>query len=263
MSESPQDSLETLDPSRPGTFADGSWREHFARLRAEDPVHYCADSPNGPYWSITRHGDIKAVDMNHTLFSSEVGGITIAEPELDEAIRLDNFISMDEPKHAAQRKTVAPSVAPTNLARLEPLIRERVVDILEHLPVGTPFNWVPAVSVELTARMLATLFEFPYEDRHKLIHWSDITTASPELMGEAGVTREVRAAAPQSSWEKRGSPGKCALPHSRTAPKPSWASGTTGLRSRPRPISSPCSYTGSPPGTCTPAPRSSSATSCC
>jgi cytochrome P450 len=102
---------------------------------------------------------------------------------------------MDEPKHSAQRKAVAPSVAPTNLARLEPLIRERVVDILEHLPVGTPFNWVPAVSVELTARMLATLFEFPYEDRHKLIHWSDITTASPELMGEAGVTRDVRAAA--------------------------------------------------------------------
>ncbi|MGB0408232.1 MAG: hypothetical protein ACPGC1_13165, partial [Pseudomonadales bacterium] len=97
MSVSSQESLETLDPSRPGTFADGSWREHFARLRAEDPVHYCAESPTGPYWSITRHGDIKAVDMNHTLFSSEVGGITIAEPELDEAIRLDNFIAMDEP----------------------------------------------------------------------------------------------------------------------------------------------------------------------
>ena len=195
MTANQEDDLATLDPSRPGTFADGSWREHFSRLRAEDPVHYCADSPNGPFWSITRHADIKAVDMNHSLFSSEVGGITIAEPELDEAVRLDNFIAMDEPKHAAQRKTVAPSVAPNNLARIEPLIRERVVDILENLPVGTPFNWVPAVSVELTARMLATLFEFPYEDRHKLIHWSDITTASPELMGEAGVTREVRATA--------------------------------------------------------------------
>ena len=190
-----REALSALDPSQPGRFADGSWRETFARLRADDPVHYCADSPTGPYWSVTRHGDIKAVDMNHQLFSSEVGGITIAEPELDEAIRLDNFIAMDEPKHSAQRKAVAPSVAPTNLARLEPLIRERVVDILEHLPVGTPFNWVPAVSVELTARMLATLFEFPYEDRHKLIHWSDITTASPELMGEAGVTRDVRAVA--------------------------------------------------------------------
>ena len=76
--------------------------------------------------------------MNHSLFSSEVGGITIAEPELDEAVRLDNFIAMDEPKHAAQRKTVAPSVAPNNLARMEPLIRERVVDISKTSPWGRP-----------------------------------------------------------------------------------------------------------------------------
>ena len=120
MTANQKDDLATLDPSRPGSFADGSWREHFSRLRAEDPVHYCADSPNGPFWSITRHADIKAVDMNHSLFSSEVGGITIAEPELDEAVRLDNFIAMDEPKHAAQRKTVAPPSRPITLPAWSP-----------------------------------------------------------------------------------------------------------------------------------------------
>ena len=49
MTANHKDDLAILDPSRPGTFADGSWREHFSRLRAEDPVHYCADSPNGPF----------------------------------------------------------------------------------------------------------------------------------------------------------------------------------------------------------------------
>ncbi|MFN9944408.1 MAG: cytochrome P450, partial [bacterium] len=108
-------------------------------------------------------------------------------------VRLDNFISMDQPRHDAQRKTVAPSVAPTNLALMEPLIRERVVDILEHLPIGETFNWVDHVSIELTARMLATLFDFPYADRRKLIHWSDVTTSSPQIMGEAGLSVETRA----------------------------------------------------------------------
>ncbi len=42
--------------------------------------------------------------------------------------------------------------------------------------------------IELTARMLAVLFDFPYADRHKLVYWSDMTTASPQLMGDAGVT---------------------------------------------------------------------------
>ncbi|NJN52752.1 MAG: cytochrome P450 [Gammaproteobacteria bacterium] len=158
----------------------------------EDPVHYCASSANGPYWSITRHADIKHVDTSHEIFSSEVGGITIGDPDAEPEVELNNFIAMDEPRHGAQRKAVTPSVAPANLANLEPIIRQRVVDILEHLPVGEPFNWVEHVSVELTARMLATLLDFPYEDRHKLIYWSDITTASPLLMGEAGLPVDVR-----------------------------------------------------------------------
>jgi cytochrome P450 len=59
---------------------------------------------------------------------------------------------------------------------LEPLIRERVVDILDNLPVGETFNWVEEVSIELTARMLATLFDFPYADRHKS-YWSHTVAA--------------------------------------------------------------------------------------
>lgn len=35
------------------------------------------------------------------------------------------------------------------------------------------------VSVELTVRMLATLFDVPQEDRRKLSHWSDCATALP------------------------------------------------------------------------------------
>jgi cytochrome P450 len=187
--------LEAIDVSRPSIYADGSWRDWFARLRAEAPVHQCADAATGPFWSVSTHALIKAVDMDHRRFSSEVGGITIADVPKEDEVRLDNFIAMDEPRHSAQRKTVAPSVSPTNLANLEPLIRERVTDILDELPVGEPFNWVPAVSVELTARMLATLFDFPHADRHKLIYWSDVTTASPELMGEEGASREERIAA--------------------------------------------------------------------
>src|SRR3546814_15419674 len=36
------------------------------------------------------------------------------------------------------------------------------------------------VSVELTTMTLATIFNFPWEERAKLTRWSDVTTASPE-----------------------------------------------------------------------------------
>ena len=184
--------LEDIDVSRPPLYAGDAWAPYFARLRDEDPVHYCRDSTTGPYWSVTRHEDIKFVDTHHDIFSSEAGGISIAETDAEPEVELENFIAMDPPRHDEQRKTVSPSVSPTNLKNLEPLIRERVEDILDNLPVGEEFDWVEKVSVELTARMLATLFDFPYEERAKLIHWSDITTASPQLMEDAGIPVEIR-----------------------------------------------------------------------
>ncbi|MFK7914439.1 MAG: cytochrome P450, partial [Pseudomonadales bacterium] len=128
------------------------------------------------YWSITRYDDIKAVDMDHDRFSSE-GGITIANE--DEDFRLPMFIAMDRPKHDDQRKVVAPVAGPRNLAAMESVIRQRAGDILDSLPVGETFDWVDRVSIEQTTQMLATLFDFPFEDRRKLTRWSDVATAGP------------------------------------------------------------------------------------
>jgi cytochrome P450 len=180
--------LEEIDVSRPELYFNDTWQPLFARLRKEAPVHYLADSVNGPFWSVTSHQLIKEVDSNNTVFSSssEFGGIAIVDPPVAEEgqIQGQSFITMDEPEHMPQRMAVTPTVAPTNLAELEPVIRARAIDILEHLPVGKTFNWVQEVSIELTASMLAILFDFPHEDRRKLVHWSDLATALPEVTGD-------------------------------------------------------------------------------
>ena len=203
--------LEEIDVSRPELFRNDSWQPWFARLRKEAPVHYLADSLNGPFWSVTSHSLIKEVDSNNRVFSSEKGGIAIVDPQpVEGQIQGQSFITLDEPKHMQQRQAVAPTVAPTNLAEFEPLIRERAIDILENLPVGETFNWVQEVSIELTARMLATLFDFPYEDRRKLVYWSDITTAVPEVTGDDSIDMNKRyeelmnaAAAFYQLWEQK------------------------------------------------------------
>ena len=185
--------LQSIDVSRPELFKNDLWQPWFARLRSEAPVHYLADSSNGPFWSVTSHQLIKEVDTNNEIFSSEKGGIALPDPiAIEGQIQGRNFIAMDEPEHGKQRKAVAPTVAPTNLAELEPLIRERAIDILENLPVGETFNWVQSVSIELTARMLATILDFPYEDRLKLVHWSDITTAVPQLTADDSIDMDSR-----------------------------------------------------------------------
>ena len=169
--------LETLDMSQVQRFRDDTIWPYFERLRKEAPVHYCPTSHFGPYWSITRYNDIVAVDTNHKVFSS-AGGITLLEPRSEE-LRAPNFISMDPPKHDDQRKAVSPIVAPANLMNFEPLIRSRTIAVLESLPRDETFDWVDRVSIELTTQMLATLFDFPFEDRRLLTHWSDVATTIP------------------------------------------------------------------------------------
>ncbi len=167
--------LDQIDLSVPERFRDNTMWPFFERIRKEDPVHYTAQSASGPHWSITKYHDIMAVETNHQVFSS-AAGVTIDDPD-DEDGPLPMFISMDPPKHDAQRKVVSPIVSPHNLANMEPIIRERASKILDELPIGEPFNWVDRVSVELTTQMLCTLFDFPFEDRRKLTRWSDIVTA--------------------------------------------------------------------------------------
>jgi len=169
--------------------ADQHW-DYFARLRDEAPVHYCKDSMFGPYWSITRFADIMEIEKNWQDFSSDLG-ITLGDRPED--FSTPNFIGMDPPKHDQQRQTVQGVVAPMNLKKMESLIRQRVVNILDSLPIGETFNWVDHVSVELTTQMLATIFDFPFEDRYKLTYWSDMAT-SGELAGGPTPEAERRAA---------------------------------------------------------------------
>jgi cytochrome P450 len=172
--------LDLADVSSPSLYRDDTWREHFAAMRREDPVHRHADSPYGPYWSVTRYTDIMKVELDPATYSSasEHGGIQIADQPKGQ--ELPNFIRMDPPRHTAQRKTVAPIVAPSNLANMEGLIRQRTAAVLDGLPRNQAFDWVDRVSTELTAMMLATLFDFPQVDRRKLTHWSDVAIANVE-----------------------------------------------------------------------------------
>jgi cytochrome P450 len=182
--------LDKVDPADSELFETDTLWGYFERLRKEDPVHYCADSVDGAYWSITKYEDIVYVEKNPEIFSSEPA-IVIPDPDPDFPLKA-GFISMDGPRHDAHRKVVQPVSSPRNLKKLEPVIRERAIEILDGLPQGETFDWVDRVSIELTTGMLATMFDFPWEDRRKLTFWSDMTTIGDDQLAEMGKPPEYR-----------------------------------------------------------------------
>ena len=185
--------LDQIDVSDPTLFENDTVGHYFERLRRDDPVHQATSPLFGKYWSVTKYKDIMQVDTSHGIFSSDVvhGGIAIMEAPAQ--LRAPSFIAMDQPKHDEQRKTVSPIVAPGNLAAMESTIRTRTCKVLDSLPRNETFNWVDLVSIELTTQMLATLFDFPFEDRRLLTWWSDVATTVPGAGGGA----------PISTWEER------------------------------------------------------------
>jgi cytochrome P450 len=178
--------LEDINPANPHLFKEDRWHDHFARLRAEDPVHFNELETAGRFWSVTKYDDVRAVDGDWKTFSS-ARGINLGikpSPEIDAQMqKIVSFIAMDPPTHTDQRKTVRGVSAPSNLGNLEPEIRERTIKVLDALPEGETFDWVDTVSIELTTLLLATLFDFPMEDRRKLTRWSDIVFAVPQPGG--------------------------------------------------------------------------------
>jgi cytochrome P450 len=170
--DAPVQPLASIDVSDPAIYEQDTWQPLFARLRREAPVHYCAESRYGPYWSVTRYADIMKVELDHATYSSQRGCIQVEDQPAD--MKRGSFIRMDPPRHTAQRKTVAPVAAPNNLASYEVTIRERTRAVLDALPRNETFDWVDKVAIELTGMMLATLFDFPWEERRKLTYWSDV-----------------------------------------------------------------------------------------
>jgi cytochrome P450 len=177
--------LENLDLSDSRLWQSGRLHDYLRRLREEDPVHWCPVGPSGPFWSVTRFEDILAVETDHVTFSSDQH-VTMGDNPPGLLIKM--FITTDPPAHADQRKAVTPGVAPTRLSDLEALIRRRTAAVLDTLPVGETFDWVDRVSIELTTQFLATLFDFPFEDRRLLPFWSD-TFMGAETFG--GVVSEA------------------------------------------------------------------------
>jgi cytochrome P450 len=190
----------------------------FERLRKEDPVHYTAESEYGPYWSVTKFADIVQAESDHARLSSSSmhGGITLFEPPADTpreefSEERSSFISMDPPRHDAQRGAVSPLFSTSSLTTLEPLIRERAGKILDELPIGETFDFVDKVAVELTSQMLATLFDFPFEERRLLPKFSDMLLSGPATTPEEQAARQLEMFATLGRfvplWNERAAKG--------------------------------------------------------
>jgi cytochrome P450 len=211
--------IDPIDVSRAELYTEDRWQEPFRQLRQHAPIQWVPESKFGAYWSVSTHKPIQHIEALPKLFSSDwrYGGITLAA-ESDvlqpNEIRQPMFIAMDPPDHTAQRRTVAPSFGPSEVAAMKEECRQRTAEVLDSLPVGEAFDWVRNVSIELTTGQLAKLFGFPWEQRHKLTEWSDYggdieMFRDPDALAKRNAKLQEMGMAFAALWQERlANPGK-------------------------------------------------------
>jgi cholest-4-en-3-one 26-monooxygenase len=121
-------------------------------------------------WVVLGHREIQAVEGNSAVFVSGKGYRSFfAEGE-------DNMISLDDPRHADQRKLVARRFTPKAVRQLDGYLRALVDELIDGFAAAGELEVVSQLAAPLPARLTAHLLGFP-EDR-----WYDIQTWSERLM---------------------------------------------------------------------------------
>ncbi len=142
--------------------------ELFARMRRECPVHWTAgitEVPEEPgYWSVTTADDIHTVSRDWQTYSSELGGITLANVGLPIELSRAMFIGMDPPKHDRLKALFQAGFTPKRIAAHEDAIRTIVVDALERVQGRETCDLVLDVAQPVVSRVIGSFMGIPPED---------------------------------------------------------------------------------------------------
>ncbi len=167
------------DLSSHDAFVDGPPHNTFARLRREDPLHWCDWDGGKGFWAVTRHADITAMNGNAAVFSS-ARGIRMEDQSYEEYLARRTFQETDAPEHMKTRIKVAKAFSKTVIAQFESDIRELCDEILDQaLPLGT-FDATKEIARQLPMRMLGRIIGTPDEDLPWLVEKGDALIANTD-----------------------------------------------------------------------------------
>lgn len=150
----------------PDFYSTGEHWAALARLRREAPVYWHEFDGVG-YWVLSRHADVRRVSANPTLFSSSEG-IFPPDPAMPTeviAVTKGSIMLDDPPSHSDQRRPLSRRLTPSAVHAMEDAVRRIVLESLDSLPIGEPFDFVEKVAGYIPAMVICDLMGIDPEQR--------------------------------------------------------------------------------------------------
>jgi len=149
----------------------------YAKLRAEDPVHWTAPKGFRPFWSVTRHADITLVSKANDRFVNRLR--TYLTPiEAEQQVRamtgdthlFRTLVDLDDPEHMKLRRLTHDWFLPANLRQLETKIAEIAKDHVDRMAaMGGACDFVNEVALWYPLRVIMHLLGVPPEDEPRML----------------------------------------------------------------------------------------------
>jgi cytochrome P450 len=173
---------------------------YFARLRAEDPVHWAEANKA---WLLTRYDDVVAAYADPRLSSDRVRPLLgVLPPERREAYgpMLETIghwmVVTDPPAHTRLRKLANHAFRQQRVNAMGAWIGELVDDLLDDFTASRSDDFLNRIAYPLPAAVIARMMGAPQDDRDKFQHWSDeLALVAFSAGGEDRASRYTRALA--------------------------------------------------------------------
>jgi cholest-4-en-3-one 26-monooxygenase len=186
---------EHIDLANPDAFVPGTPHHWFTELRREDPVYWHPEKNGGPgFWVVTKYDDLRHVSRNPQLYSSEVGGTTLVEPDAAErAASVIIMLNMDPPRHVKFRRIVQRGFTPRMIGEQEGHIRELARRIVAGVVDRGEADFVEEIAAELPLQVICEMMGVPYEDRKLIFELSNklVGFDDPELQNSREDQRQA------------------------------------------------------------------------
>lgn len=194
-----QDDMNLTDPV---FFAEGDPDAIYQRLRREDPVHWTKGRLSFGFWSVTRYDDVRAVYAgDETYFSMQANGPILPpgpEFELTENSLVFRLFregamlgSMDGVDHSALRKAFAKKFSFPDISKLEALVREQAVQIMERVLPRGECDFATDVAAKLPMAVICHMMDIPREDWDDLYRWNNMVASPDDPEFSVGSTLET------------------------------------------------------------------------
>jgi cytochrome P450 len=183
----------------PTAYADDA-RLHAAltHLRANNPVALVDNPPYRPFWAITKHADIMAIERDNNLFLSEprpllmpADGEDLLKAQQEAGMGLRTLIHMDDPHHRKVRAIGADWFRPKAMRDLKVRVDElakRYVDKMRD--IGPECDFVADIAVNFPLYVILSLLGLPESDFPRMLKLTQEMFGGDDAEHQRGDTPE-------------------------------------------------------------------------